>query len=104
MYAMMLADPKAAATDLSSLTRCAVGGHMIAIATIEEWERRSGAPLLELCGMTEIACPVPRARRLRPTCTAPSAWRCLGSTSEWRAQRVSGGDRACHRDPIRPSR
>ena len=55
MYATMLAHPRAANTDLSSLTRCAVGGQTIPVATVEEWERRSGAPLIELWGMTEIA-------------------------------------------------
>jgi long-chain acyl-CoA synthetase len=55
MYAMMLADPELETADLSSLTRATVGGQTIATSTMEEWERRSGAPLLELWGMTEIA-------------------------------------------------
>jgi long-chain acyl-CoA synthetase len=55
MYAMMLAHPDLAAADLSSLTRCTVGGQTIATSTVAEWEERSGAPLIELWGMTEIA-------------------------------------------------
>jgi long-chain acyl-CoA synthetase len=37
------------------LTRCTVGGQTIPISTIERWQDRSGAPLIELWGMTEIA-------------------------------------------------
>ncbi|MHA6783700.1 class I adenylate-forming enzyme family protein [Pseudonocardia saturnea] len=55
MYATMLAAPTLAATDLTSLTRCTVGGQTIPISTIERWQDRSGAPLIELWGMTEIA-------------------------------------------------
>ena len=55
MYAMMLAAPEIDAGDLSSLTRCTVGGQTIATSVIEAWERRSGAPLIELWGMTELA-------------------------------------------------
>ncbi|MET7479126.1 AMP-binding protein [Streptomyces sp. NPDC005648] len=55
MYAMMLADPALATADLSSLTRCTVGGQTIPLSTIERWQSRSGAPLIELWGMTEIA-------------------------------------------------
>jgi long-chain acyl-CoA synthetase len=55
MYAMMLAAPDLAEWDLSTLTRCTVGGQTIATSVIEAWERRSGAPLIELWGMTELA-------------------------------------------------
>lgn len=55
MYAMMLADRALGTADLSSLTRCTVGGQTIPPSTIERWEARSGAPLIELWGMTEIA-------------------------------------------------
>jgi long-chain acyl-CoA synthetase len=55
MYALMLAAPEIARAKLSSLTRSTVGGQTIAIALEQEWERRSGAPLLELWGMTELA-------------------------------------------------
>jgi long-chain acyl-CoA synthetase len=55
MYAMMLALPDLDAYDLSSLTRCTVGGQTIATTVIEAWERRAGAPLIALWGMTELA-------------------------------------------------
>lgn len=55
MYAMMLAHPELETADLSSLTRCTVGGQTIALPTIERWQARSGAPLIEVWGMTEIA-------------------------------------------------
>ena len=54
MYAMMLADPSVPGADLSSLRICAVGGQTMPAAKMAEWERRSGAPLLELWGMTEL--------------------------------------------------
>jgi long-chain acyl-CoA synthetase len=54
MYAMMLADPCLPGADLSSLRICAVGGQTMPTAKMAEWERRSGAPLLELWGMTEL--------------------------------------------------
>src|SRR4029077_9028469 len=54
MYAMMLADPSMPGTDLSSLRICGVGGQTMPAAKMAEWERRSGAPLLELWGMTEL--------------------------------------------------
>jgi long-chain acyl-CoA synthetase len=53
MYALMLTDPKLEAADISSLTRCTVGGQVIPEATIKRWQERSGAPLIELWGMTE---------------------------------------------------
>ena len=55
MYAAMLLEPGLADHDLRSLTRCTVGGQTIAIPVIERWERASGAPLIELWGMTELA-------------------------------------------------
>ena len=54
MYAMMLADPSLPGTDLSSLRICGVGGQTMPAAKMAEWEHRSGAPLLELWGMTEL--------------------------------------------------
>jgi long-chain acyl-CoA synthetase len=54
MYAMMLADPSLPGADLSSLRICAVGGQTMPAAKMAEWERHSGAPLLELWGMTEL--------------------------------------------------
>ncbi|HVL84874.1 MAG TPA: AMP-binding protein [Mycobacteriales bacterium] len=55
MYATMLADPSLPGTDLSSLTRCTVGGQTMPVSTMQRWQERSGAPLIELWGMTEIA-------------------------------------------------
>ena len=54
MYMMMLADPTLTETDLSSLRMCAVGGQTMPVAKMQEWESRSGTPLLELWGMTEL--------------------------------------------------
>ena len=55
MYAMMLADPSLPGADLSSLRICTVGGQTMPVAKMAEWERRSGVPLLEIWGMTELA-------------------------------------------------
>jgi long-chain acyl-CoA synthetase len=55
MYATMLSDQALADADLTSLTRCTVGGQTIPVSTIERWQDRAGAPLLELWGMTEIS-------------------------------------------------
>jgi long-chain acyl-CoA synthetase len=55
MYAMMLADPSLATTDLSSLQRCTVGGQAVPPALLERWEKASRAPLIELWGMTELS-------------------------------------------------
>ncbi len=41
--------------DLSSLTRCTVGGQTMPVAKMQEVERRLGCPLIELWGMTELA-------------------------------------------------
>jgi long-chain acyl-CoA synthetase len=55
MYATMLATPTLARADLSTLTRCTVGGQTIAGSVIDAWETRTGAPLIELWGMTELS-------------------------------------------------
>jgi long-chain acyl-CoA synthetase len=55
MYAMLLADQALEAADLSSLKRCTVGGQTVAESVMDAWERRSGAPLIELWGMTELS-------------------------------------------------
>ncbi|MFI9551171.1 class I adenylate-forming enzyme family protein [Nonomuraea endophytica] len=55
MYAMLLAHERLGATDLTSLTRCTVGGQTIARSTVERWQQVSGAPLIELWGMTELS-------------------------------------------------
>ena len=55
MYAMMLADPSLPGAYLSSLRICTVGGQTMPAAKMAEWELRSGVPLLEIWGMTELA-------------------------------------------------
>lgn len=55
MYAMLLAHAALARADLRTLTRSTVGGQTIAESVIEAWEQRSGAPLIELWGMTELS-------------------------------------------------
>lgn len=55
MFMYMLNEPAFDDYDLSSLTRCTVGGQTMPVAKMEEVERRFGCPLLELWGMTEIA-------------------------------------------------
>jgi long-chain acyl-CoA synthetase len=55
MYAMLLTSPALPGADLTSLRVCTVGGQTISNATIDAWQDRSGAPLIELWGMTEIA-------------------------------------------------
>lgn len=55
MYAMMLVSPSLTTADLASLRRCTVGGQTMPETTIARWQQVSGAPLLELWGMTEIS-------------------------------------------------
>ena len=55
MYSVMLASPELAHVNLSSLTRSTVGGQTIAASLERQWEERTGAPLIELWGMTEIS-------------------------------------------------
>jgi long-chain acyl-CoA synthetase len=55
MYMYMLASPELAKHDLSSLTRCTVGGQTMPVAKMREVEERFGCPLIELWGMTEVA-------------------------------------------------
>ena len=55
MYMYMLAHPDFDRFDLSSLTRCTVGGQTMPVAKMQEVERRFGCPLIELWGMTELA-------------------------------------------------
>lgn len=55
MYAMLLNSPLLGNADLASLTRSTVGGPTIAESVIEAWELVSGAPLIELWGMTELS-------------------------------------------------
>ena len=55
MYLYLLNYPELNKYDLSSLTRCTVGGQTMPVSKMQEVEARFGCPLLELWGMTEIA-------------------------------------------------
>jgi long-chain acyl-CoA synthetase len=55
MYMYFLAHPDFDRYDLSTLTRCTVGGQTMPVAKMQEVERLFGCPLIELWGMTEIA-------------------------------------------------
>lgn len=55
MYQYLLNYPEFDDYDLSSLTRCTVGGQTMPVAKMEEVEARFGCPLIELWGMTELA-------------------------------------------------
>jgi long-chain acyl-CoA synthetase len=55
MYMYMLACQELTRFDLSSLTRCTVGGQTMPVAKMQEVEQRFGCPLIELWGMTELA-------------------------------------------------
>lgn len=57
MYYQMLAHPDIADADLSSLTRCTVGGQTMPVAKLEAVVDRFGCPVLELWGMTEVGGP-----------------------------------------------
>ncbi|PZQ50714.1 MAG: AMP-dependent synthetase [Rhodovulum sulfidophilum] len=57
MFYQMLAHPDIEEADLSSLTRCTVGGQTMPLAKIEAVIDRFGCPLCELWGMTEVAGP-----------------------------------------------
>jgi len=54
MYAYLLDHPELSKFDLSSLTRCTVGGQAMPEARMRRVEERFGCRLLELWGMTEI--------------------------------------------------
>lgn len=54
MYHYLLAYPELQRHDLSSLTRCTVGGQTMPLAKMQEVEQRFGCPLIELWGMTEL--------------------------------------------------
>ncbi|HWP42375.1 MAG TPA: long-chain-fatty-acid--CoA ligase [Blastocatellia bacterium] len=55
MFMYLLNHPGFDRYDISSLTRCTVGGQTMPVSKMEEVESRFGCPLLELWGMTEIA-------------------------------------------------
>ncbi|MGY4103483.1 class I adenylate-forming enzyme family protein [Nocardia sp. R16R-3T] len=55
MYSMILADDSLADADLTSLRMTTVGGQTFSVDTLEKWQQRSGVPMIELWGMTELA-------------------------------------------------
>ena len=55
MFLYLLNYPNLEQYDLSSLTRCTVGGQTMPVTKMQEVEERFGCPLLEVWGMTEIA-------------------------------------------------
>lgn len=57
MYYQMLAHPDLAGADLTSLTRCTVGGQTMPVVKLEAVAERFGCPVLELWGMTEVGGP-----------------------------------------------
>jgi long-chain acyl-CoA synthetase len=57
MYYQMLAHADLGQADLSSLTRCTVGGQTMPVAKLDAVVKRFGCPILELWGMTEVAGP-----------------------------------------------
>ena len=54
-YYYLLAHPDFDEADLSSLTRCWVGGQTLPAAKANEFTRRTGCPIHEVWGMTELA-------------------------------------------------
>lgn len=54
MYMYILNHPRSGEYDLSSLTRCTVGGQTMAEAKMQQVEQVFGCPLIELWGMTEL--------------------------------------------------
>jgi long-chain acyl-CoA synthetase len=54
MYKYLLNHPTLAQHDLSSLTRCTVGGQTMPEAKMRQVEAAFGCPLIELWGMTEL--------------------------------------------------
>ena len=54
-YYYLLAHPKFGSYDLSSLDRCTVGGQTLPAAKSLEFTERTGVPVLEMWGMTELS-------------------------------------------------
>lgn len=55
MYSMLLASDSIEQADLSSIRVSTVGGQTFSPVIIDKWEKLTGAPLLELWGMTELS-------------------------------------------------
>ena len=99
-YYYLLAHPDFDAYDLSSLTRCWVGGQTLPAAKSLEFTERTGCPVHEVWGMTELAgvdqrepCDRPQQaghdRRSRIPAT-----RCASSTSRTRRARCRSASAA----------
>ena len=98
MYMYMLAHPDFDRYDVSSLTRCTVGGQTMPVAKMQEVERRFGCPLIELWGMTEIA-------GLGTTfpCYGPHTLGSIGIALPFCQVRIASRD-GCEQSPCRPAR
>lgn len=57
MYYQLLAHPDLATADLTSLTRCTVGGQTMPVVKLKAVAERFDCPILELWGMTEVGGP-----------------------------------------------
>jgi long-chain acyl-CoA synthetase len=55
MYAMIMADDALAEANLTSLRKSTVGGQTVSVDLMNRWQQRSGVPLIELWGMTELS-------------------------------------------------
>ncbi|WP_062244680.1 class I adenylate-forming enzyme family protein [Brevibacterium epidermidis] len=55
MYSMMIASSAAETTDFGTVRLSTVGGQTFSPIIIEKWEKLTGAPLLDLWGMTELS-------------------------------------------------
>ena len=74
-YYYLLAHPKFDAYDLSSLTRCRVGGQTLPAAKSLEFTERTGCPVTRSWGMTELAGATSAIPSSGPTSPARSASR-----------------------------
>ena len=54
MYHYLMSSGMVSGFDISSLTRCTIGGQSISAERLEQIERLMGCPILELWGMTEL--------------------------------------------------
>ena len=72
-YYYLLAHPDFDHADLSSLTRCWVGGQTLPAAKALEFTARTGCPIHEVWGMTELAGATSANPSSGRTSPAPSA-------------------------------
>jgi long-chain acyl-CoA synthetase len=66
MYFQLMSHSRRDRHDLSSLTRCTVGGQSIPVEKLHQVETWLGVPIVELWGMTELAGPAVTHRFDRP--------------------------------------